>query len=119
MLPALIDDPQVAGAVGGTPRDLVRGPTRMGAIIILAFGAVFVVWGTMAPLSSGAIGSGAIAPDGSVRTVQHLEGGIVERIFVREGDEVEAGAPLLALKHVQPEADLEALLDRRRARLAE
>ena len=119
MLPAVTDDFEAFGAVAGTPRDLVRGPSRVGTTIILAFVTVFVLWGTLAPLSSGAVASGMIAPDGSVRTVQHLEGGIIERIFVREGEEVVAGAPLLALKHVQSEADVEALLDRWRARLAE
>jgi HlyD family type I secretion membrane fusion protein len=44
---------------------------------------------------------------------------MVETIFVRDGDRVRPGAPLLALRRVQSQADVEALLDRRRARLAE
>jgi HlyD family secretion protein len=119
MLPTVVDDLQAFGTVAGTPRDLVHGPSRVGGTIITAFLAVFMLWSIFAPLSSGAVAPGTIAPDGSVRTVQHLEGGIVERIFVREGDEVEAGEPLLALKQVQSAADVEALLDRWRARLAE
>lgn len=103
----------------GSPAELIRGPRRIGFAVIATFFGAFGLWGYTAPLAGGAIAQGAIAPDGSVRSVQHLEGGMVETIFVRDGDRVRPGMPLIALRRVQSQADVEALLDRRRARLAE
>lgn len=101
------------------PRDATRGPRRAGLLVIASFALVFGGWSALAPLAGGAVASGRIAPDHSVRTVQHLEGGLVREIFVKEGEVVPAGAPLLALEDVASLADLEMLLDRRRARMAE
>ena len=111
--------PSLARTYAPGPAEAVRIPSRIGMAVIVVFVAVFGVWGGTAPLSGGAHATGTIAPDGSVRTVQHLEGGIVERIFVRNGDHVEPGTSLLALKRVAPESEVAALLDRRRARAAE
>lgn len=101
------------------PATMVRGPARVGLAVIAAVAFAFFVWGGLAPLAGGAIAPGVIAPVGSVRTVQHLEGGIVADIFIQEGSRVAAGAPLLTLESVAAQATVTALLDRRRARLAE
>lgn len=106
-------------ALESSPTAFISGPRRVGHYVIAAFLGSFVAWGGLAPLAGGAVAPGRVAPDGSVRLVQHLEGGIVRELFVEEGDVVEAGAPLVALERVAPQADVEALLDRRRARLAE
>lgn len=101
------------------PGEATRGPRRIGLAVIFVFVAVFGVWGGFAPLAGGAYAPGSIAPYGSVRTVQHLEGGIVERILVRDGDAVQPGDALLEMRSVAPESEVAALLDRRRARAAE
>ena len=62
---------------------------------------------------------GHIVPFGSVRTVQHLEGGIVEKVLVRDGDAVEAGDPLVELRSIASKTDVAALLDRWRSRAAQ
>ena len=54
-------------------------------------------WAAMAPLASAAIAPGVVSPDGSRRTVQHLEGGIIREILVEDGSLVEVGDPLLVL----------------------
>ncbi|PZQ47025.1 MAG: HlyD family type I secretion periplasmic adaptor subunit [Rhodovulum sulfidophilum] len=102
-----------------SPREAIREPRRAGLVVIACFVAGFGAWATLAPLSGGAVAPGRIAPDGSVRTVQHLEGGIVDEILVRDGEFVPRGAPLIALRKVASQADVATLLDRRRARLAE
>ncbi len=109
----------VAGIQFPSPRDAVRGPRRAGFLVIALFALAFGTWSAMAPLAGGAIASGRIAPDSSVRTVQHLEGGLIREIFVHEGDLVPLGAPLVAIEDIASLADMEVLLDRRRARLAE
>lgn len=79
----------------------LRDPLRIGLIVGGLFFGVFGGWAATAKISSGAMAPGTISPDGSRRTVQHLEGGIIADLFVREGDLVEAGQPLLVLEKTQ------------------
>ena len=65
------------------------------AVIILLAGSV--VWANFAELDEVAIANGEVVPQGKVKVIQHLEGGIVEAIHVREGDQVTVGEPLLQL----------------------
>jgi len=75
-----------------------------GAAIIFAFFFVLGGWSVAFPISSAAIAPGVVTPEGSRRTVQHLEGGIIETIHVREGDLVQVGDLLITLDRTQTEA---------------
>lgn len=66
---------------------------RIVALLILLLAA----WALIADLDEVAVASGQVVPQGDVKTVQHLEGGIVEELFVGEGDRVEEGQDLLRL----------------------
>lgn len=80
----------------------------------------FVLWGTLAPLAQGVVATGIVEVDGENKTVQHLEGGIVKELRVREGDTVEAGDLLLVLEDTKPRAEqdlLEARYYRARAEI--
>lgn len=99
-------------------KQAIRGPTRLGWGIILAFAAGFGTWATTVPLASGAVASGIISPDGSRRVVQHLEGGLIAEIRVRDGDYVMAGQPVVLLEEIQAASVHEALLDEYRTLLA-
>jgi HlyD family secretion protein len=44
------------------------------------------------------VARGVIGPEGSRKTVQHLEGGIISKLLVRDGDVVKAAQPLLVLE---------------------
>ena len=79
---------------------LVRGPRLAGLAVILVFLGGFGGWASMAPLSSAAVAPGIVSPDGQRRTVQHLEGGIIQEILVRDGDVVGIGERLLVLEDV-------------------
>src|SRR3546814_17380804 len=61
-----------------------RGPILSGVAVCLAFFGGLAGWSMFAPLASSAIGPGIVSPDGSRRTVQHFEGGIVEKLLVQE-----------------------------------
>jgi len=68
--------------------------------ILVWFGvAVFVLgagaWAALAPLESAAQAPGVVEVESSRKTVQHLEGGIIAEILVKEGDTVVAGQPLM------------------------
>jgi HlyD family type I secretion membrane fusion protein len=71
--------------------------------IFLIFG-VFGTWAGIAQLTSAAIAPGVVAVDSNWRTVQHLEGGIVAKIMVHEGDEVQEGQVLLRLDPTRSDA---------------
>ena len=84
-----------------------RFDTRLATLIItLTFGC-FLFWGFYAELDAGAIAMGEVIPAGRVRTVQHLEGGMIKAIRVRDGDRVKAGAELLVLDDTDIRATIE------------
>lgn len=89
-----------------TARPDVRVPARWGGLVAFAFFGLFGGWSALAPLSTAAIAPGEIVVETNRKTVQHLEGGIVSHIFVREGDRVRAGQVLVSLDRVQAEAAL-------------
>jgi HlyD family type I secretion membrane fusion protein len=74
-------------------------------IIIVTFG-IFGLWAAFAPLSSAVVAPGVVTTQSNRQTIQHLEGGIVRRILIHEGDHVQAGQTLFELDPVQTEAAL-------------
>ncbi len=74
-----------------------RLPRRLGLLAIALFMLVLGGWSVLAPLASAALAPGVVSPDGYRKTIQHLEGGIIRSIHVREGDVVKAGDPLITL----------------------
>lgn len=72
-----------------------------------------IVWASLAELKETAIANGEIMPFGSVRVVQHLEGGILRDLLVREGSVVEAGQILARLDPESSYAELDRLAARR------
>jgi HlyD family type I secretion membrane fusion protein len=85
-------------------RALVAGWTVIGIL----FGG-FGTWAGLAPLSSAAIAPGTVVVDSSRKSVQHLEGGVIREILVRDGDVVEAGQVLLRLDGANVRAALASL----------
>ncbi|MBS3954426.1 MAG: HlyD family type I secretion periplasmic adaptor subunit [Methylomicrobium sp.] len=75
-------------------------------IIIIVFGG-FGIWAAVAPLSSAALAPGLVAVESYRKTLQHLEGGIVKSIHVRDGDNIVQGQILLILDDTQSKAQLE------------
>jgi HlyD family type I secretion membrane fusion protein len=101
--------------MGGDPdalRDMTRYPRRLGVVAAALFVSVLGGWSVFAPLSSAALAPGVIGPDGYRKTIQHLEGGIIRAIHVREGDAVKAGAPLITLDDTRAKASDKELRER-------
>ena len=69
------------------------------AIICLIGLGGFLVWGAAVPLAEGVSAAGKVVVDGDRKTVQHLEGGIIEEILVREGEIVNKGDKIVVLKN--------------------
>jgi HlyD family secretion protein/epimerase transport system membrane fusion protein len=100
------------------PRPAVRVPARWGAALILFFLLVFGGWAGLVPLDGGAVAPGVVNPDGGKKTIQHLEGGIIAELPVREGQTVKAGQPLVVLESTQARAAHEALVQQQISLLA-
>jgi HlyD family type I secretion membrane fusion protein len=72
-----------------------------GVIIILIFFGGMGAWAAFFPFHGAVIAPGSVKVSQERQTVQHLEGGIVEEILVREGDSVKAGDVLIRLRSSQ------------------
>lgn len=80
---------------------------RLGiAILILAVGG-FGSWSVFANLAISVVAPGSVSVESFTKTVQHLEGGIVENILVEDGDQVEAGDVLMVLDDTQARSQLQ------------
>jgi HlyD family type I secretion membrane fusion protein len=86
----------------------LKGPLLAASAIVLVFFGVFGAWAALAPLSGAAVAPAVVAPEGYRKTVQHLEGGIVREIRVRDGGKVEAGDVLVVLDDTQIRASYAA-----------
>lgn len=85
----------------------LRRHTIVFGVIIAVLVGGFGTWGATAPIASAAVAGGQLLPAGLRMTVQHLEGGLVREILVKEGDEVEAGQPLIVFDGTRAESNLE------------
>lgn len=98
-----------------TPRPLVTEIRPLliwcAVIVVLGFGSV-VAWAGLAKVNSAALASGVLAPYSGRQTVQHLEGGIIKEILVRNGSVVAAGDVLLRLDDTRTRATYELLRSR-------
>ncbi|MBV0892945.1 HlyD family type I secretion periplasmic adaptor subunit [Paracoccus sp. Z118] len=88
------------------PRPFGIGLILSGFAVIALFSGAFAAWSAMAPIEGAVVAPGVLSVESNVRTVQHLEGGIVKEIVVREGDRVQAGDVLIRLGSTHPEATL-------------
>ena len=92
--------------------------------LIMAVIAAFLVWAYFADIERVVVATGEVSPQGRVKVIQHLEGGIIEAFHVTEGDRVNAGDALVSLNLVTAglnRDEIQTLLDARllvRARLA-
>jgi HlyD family secretion protein len=87
-------------------RHLAIGIIGLG-VLVGGFGS----WSVLANISGAIISSGQIAVDSNRQVVQHPDGGVVEEIFVREGDRVEAGQTLITLDRTLQNSEAQILRD--------
>lgn len=79
------------------------------ATLVVAVGG-FGLWAGLAPLDAAAVARGEVKVENYRKTVQHMEGGIVRSIEVRDGDVVVQGQPLMFLDDTAIRARHEQLL---------
>jgi HlyD family type I secretion membrane fusion protein len=84
---------------------IARGGLAVVALGLLALGT----WLVLAPLSGAIIAPGFVKVDMNRKVVQHQEGGMVKRVFVRDGEHVQLGQTLLVIDDVRLDATLDLL----------
>lgn len=77
----------------------------------LGFGG-FLLWAGLAPLDEGVPAQGVVAIDTKSKAVQHLSGGIIKEVLVREGQQVKEGQLLLKLDEAAARANYESARQR-------
>ena len=84
--------------------DQTKRLIRVGQLIIAIAFVGLGIWLALAPLQGAVIMMAQAKVDANRKAVQHNEGGIVNEIFVRDGDIVTEGQPLIVLRDAQAEA---------------
>ena len=101
---------------------LNTNPTKFiiaGLLVILLFFGGIGAWSIYFPFQGAVIAPGTVKVSGERKVVQHLEGGIIDKILVREGDRVEKGDVLIKLKSAKVVSNVDLLQGRLWAKLAE
>jgi HlyD family secretion protein len=91
-------------------RSLMFSATAIVGVFLFGFGS----WAFVAPLESAVIAQGTIEVESKRKTIQHLEGGIIGEIVVKEGDMVQAGDVLVRLDDTKSRAALQLLQNQMR-----
>ena len=91
---------------GGRARLRPRASSNILLWGMALFFVIFVAWAALTELDRTVRGSGRVVASSQLQVVSNLEGGIVEAIFVRTGQLVQAGAELIRLDKTQSGSDL-------------
>lgn len=102
-------------AIGGKRADdfideSARGPIVVGLVILGIFFGGLGTWAATAPLNAAVVGEAVVKVAGNRKSVQHLDGGIVRELLVREGDHVAADDVLLVLDNTEARAEYDLAL---------
>ncbi len=96
-------DVVLADQMPGATQEAVEPPTRIGRLVLILVLLIVGFWGglgswaALAPIQSAVVAMGSFKVLGDLPEVQHLEGGLVREVKVREGDHVERDQVLVVL----------------------
>lgn len=82
---------------------------RIGLSVILLVFGVLGLWSATAKMDSGVPLPGQVVVESNKKVVQHLEGGIIQEIYVKDGDFVKKGTPLLKFDDTKARTSLQSL----------
>src|SRR6266481_4488876 len=97
------------GSDDEAPSDSITRVALAGWLIIAIFFGGIGSWAVTAPLNGAVVGNAVVKVEGNRKSVQHLDGGIVKEMRVREGDKVNAGDILIVLDETQAQAEYDVL----------
>ena len=93
----------------GAPNDSIKRVALAGWLIIAIFFGGIGGWAATAPLNGAVVGNAVVKVDGNRKSVQHLDGGIVKELRIKEGDKLGAGDTLIVLDETQARAEYDIL----------
>jgi multidrug efflux pump subunit AcrA (membrane-fusion protein) len=93
----------------GAPSDSIKHIALAGWIIIAIFFGGIGSWAVTAPLHGAVVGNAVVKVEGNRKSVQHLDGGIVKEMRIKEGDKVGVGDVVIVLDETQARAEYEVL----------
>ncbi|MDP2248691.1 MAG: HlyD family type I secretion periplasmic adaptor subunit [Nitrosomonadales bacterium] len=96
-----------------------KNPSHLGILILLIGLGGFLLWAALAPLDEGVPTEGVVNIESNHRAVQHLTGGIISKILVREGQAVKAGDILFTLDDTAAKARFDEVRQRYMGLLAQ
>ena len=79
---------------------------------LIIFAVIFLGWAAFLPIKSASIADGVIVLDFNRKNIQHLEGGIIDQILVKEGQMVNEGDVLLYLHDIKAKTEQQILKER-------
>ncbi len=101
------------------PSESARGATQAGVGVLTLFFGGLGGWAATAPLTGAVVAPAVVKVEGNRKSIQHLDGGIVRELKVREGDRVEAGQTVIVLEDTQARASVAVLAQQRDVSLAQ
>jgi HlyD family type I secretion membrane fusion protein len=85
---------------------------KYGIRSLLVFAIIFLTWAAFLPINSASIADGVIILDFNRKTIQHLEGGIIDQILVKEGQLVKQDDVLLYIHDIKAQSEQQILKER-------
>lgn len=92
-----------------------RGPILFGMWVAIIFFGVGGMWAAIAPLDSASPAVGTLISSTSIKVLQHKEGGTIKEIFVKQGDRVKKGSPIIAFDETTFKVQHDAALSKYRS----
>lgn len=102
--------------------ELKTDTAKLRTMGLLTFLFLFVglgVWSHFAKIQGAVIASGTVIISGQTKTIQHLDGGIVADILIKNGDHVTEGEPLILLESTELQVNHDITLNRLRETIAQ
>lgn len=92
--------------------EIAKSSINFGIKALVIFAAIFLTWAIFLPIKSASIADGVIVLDFNRKNIQHLEGGIIDQILVKEGQMVNEGDILLYLHDIKAKTEQQILKER-------
>lgn len=91
----------------GDPKDF--GSYRWSLFLASFCFLSFLLWGSVSTINLHVRGVGKIIPSGKVRAIQHLEGGIIKEIRIKEGQTVRNNSVLFQLENIRADSEMKEI----------
>lgn len=98
--------------IGRIESKIAENTINYGVKALIIFAVLFLGWAVFLPIKSASIADGVIVLDFNRKTIQHLEGGIIDQILVKEGQTINGGDVLLYLHDIKAKTEQQILKER-------